>query len=167
MYGIRVVANLATSHCLCFEPMPDNATRLLKNARLNDAEDRVGVHQVALSDTEGATKLVLREDFEMGAFTGNASIAISEAADGRFHKITVPMRRLDDVVVEEEKKQFQVAKVDIKGTKNSFFAALPSGYSGSGSSASRKLIIGSTRSEEQRRPTFLRPACRRGTESLC
>ena len=121
MYGIRVVANLGTKQCLCFEPMPDNATRILENARLNDAEDRVRVHQVALSDTEGETKLVLREDFEMGSVTGNASIAISEGADGRFHKITVPVRRLDDVLGEEEEKQFHIAKVDIEGHEDFFF----------------------------------------------
>lgn len=120
MYAIRVVADLGTTHCLCFEPMPDNAARILENAKLNDAKDRVQVHQVALSDAEGETELVLREDFEMGSVTGNASIAISEDADGRFRKIQVPMRRFDDFL-EEEGKRFHVAKVDIEGHEDFFF----------------------------------------------
>ena len=122
MYAVRVVANLNTTTCLCFEPMPDNAARILQNAKLNDAEERVQVHQVALSDTEGETELVLREDFEMGSATGNASIAISEDADGRFRKIQVPMRRFDDILeAEEGGKRFHVAKVDIEGHEDFFF----------------------------------------------
>ncbi|MDR9447444.1 MAG: FkbM family methyltransferase [Balneolaceae bacterium] len=84
MYGIRVVAGLANTHSLCFEPMPKNAARILENAALNDLEDRVQIQQVGLSDTEGPAQLVLREDFEMGSVTGNASIAISQVADGDF-----------------------------------------------------------------------------------
>jgi FkbM family methyltransferase len=121
MYGIRVVAGLGTTDCLCFEPMPDNAARILENAKLNDAEDRVQVHQVALSDTEGETELVLREDFKMGSVTGNASIAISEDADGCFHRIQVSMRRFDEVLEDDEEKRFHVAKVDIEGHEDFFF----------------------------------------------
>src|SRR6056297_4308841 len=80
-------------------PCPDNAARIRENAQLNVVEDSVEVHPVALSDAEGEAELVLREDFQMGSATGNASVAISDDADGRFRKIPVPMRRFDDVVL--------------------------------------------------------------------
>ncbi|TCP39288.1 FkbM family methyltransferase [Rhodovulum marinum] len=87
---------------------------------MNDLEDRVEVQQIALSDANGETMLVLREDFESGSATGNASIAISEDADGRFRKISVPMRRFDDVLTEMGKAKYLVAKVDIEGHEDFF-----------------------------------------------
>lgn len=121
MYAVRVAKGLdAEQRSLCFEPMPDNAARIRENARLNAIEDRVEVQQIALSDAEGETELVLREDFEMGSATGNASIAISEDADGRFRKIPVPTRRFDDVLAKMGKVKFPVAKVDIEGHEDFF-----------------------------------------------
>lgn len=121
MYAVRVAAGIgAGRRSVCFEPMPDNAARIRENAQLNVVEDRVEVHPVALSDAEGEAELVLREDFEMGSATGNASVAISDDADGRFRKIRVPMRRFDDVLSERGRATFKVAKVDIEGHEDFF-----------------------------------------------
>lgn len=121
MYSIRVAAGLgAGRRCLCFEPMPDNAARIRENACMNDLEDRVEVQQIALSDANGEAMLVLREDFELGSATGNASIEISEDADGRFRKISVPMRRFDDALAEMGTAKFLIAKVDIGGHEDFF-----------------------------------------------
>lgn len=121
MYAVRVAAGLENGRrTLCFEPMPQNVARIRENAMLNGVEDRLDIHPIALSDSEGQTELVLREDFEMGSGTGNASVAISDEADGRFRKISVHMRRLDDVLLELENGNFRVAKVDIEGHEDFF-----------------------------------------------
>lgn len=121
MYAVRVAAGLGDGRrSVSFEPMPDNAERIRENARLNGVDDRVDVHEIALSDAEGETQLVLREDFELGSATGNASIAISEAADGRYRKLNVPMRPFDDVLAEMSDARFPVVKVDIEGHEDFF-----------------------------------------------
>jgi FkbM family methyltransferase len=121
MYSVRVSAGLGSGRrSVCFEPMPDNAARVRENAWLNGLDGHVEVHPIALSDIEGETELVLREDFESGAATGNASVAISDDADQGFHKITVPMRRFDDVLSEKDGVTFKVAKVDIEGHEDFF-----------------------------------------------
>jgi FkbM family methyltransferase len=121
MYAVRVVAGLAAERrCVCYEPMPDNAARIRENARLNGLQGRLEIHEIALSDKEGEAELVLREDFEMGSATGNASVAISEDADGSFRKIRVPMRRFDDIIAELSPSIFCVAKVDIEGHEDFF-----------------------------------------------
>lgn len=121
MYAVRVATGLSDGRrSVCFEPMPDNAERIRENARLNSVEDRVEVHEIALSDTNGETELVLREDFELGSATGNASIAISEVADGHYKKINVRMRPFDDVLAGMGDISFPVAKVDIEGHEDFF-----------------------------------------------
>ncbi|MDP2738106.1 MAG: FkbM family methyltransferase [Pseudorhodobacter sp.] len=121
MYAVRIAATLGDGRrSVCFEPMPNNAERIRENARLNGVEDRVKVHEIALSDTDGQTDLVLREDFELGSATGNASIAISDFADGHYKKIGVRMRRFDDVLAEMGDATFPVVKVDIEGHEDFF-----------------------------------------------
>ena len=121
MYAVRVGAGLETGQrSLCFEPMPENAKRIRENARLNNLQDMVEVIEVALSDVDGETDLILREDFEMGSATGNASVAISEDADKQFRKIRVPTRRFDDLLAERGGGAFSLVKIDIEGHEDFF-----------------------------------------------
>jgi FkbM family methyltransferase len=121
MYAVRTATLLGESRrSLCFEPMPNNAARILENAHQNNCKGQVEIHQIALSDTEGETTLVLREDFQMVSKTGNASIAISEEADAHFLKIKVHTRRFDDFLAEQGSAKFPVAKVDIEGHEDFF-----------------------------------------------
>lgn len=121
MYSVRIATGLSDGRrSVCFEPLPANAARIRENARLNGVENRVVVHEMALSDTDGEAKLVLRRDFDQGSETGNASIAISDAADGDFTKVSVRMRRFDDVLAEMGEARFQVVKVDIEGHEDFF-----------------------------------------------
>lgn len=121
MYAIRVATALDVGRrIICVEPMPDNACRIWQNAQLNHLQDRVDVKQLALSDVDGDAYLVLREDFEMGSATGNASVAISDKVDGGFKKITVPMRRFDNILAELDERRFLLAKVDIEGHEDYF-----------------------------------------------
>lgn len=123
MYSIRVAKSLpALNLCLSVEPMKANAQRIRENAELNSVYDRVEVVEVALSDRNGEAELVLREDFFSGADTGNASIAISAAADSNFQVITVPLARFDDILVSRGKRElFSVCKVDVEGHEDFFF----------------------------------------------
>lgn len=121
MYSVRVAASLCPDQkVLCFEPMPTNVERIRQNAALNGVQERVVVYEMALSDTEGETDLVLREDFEMGSATGNASIAISEDADGNFRRIKVPLKRFDALIAEMGWTNISVVKVDIEGHEDFF-----------------------------------------------
>lgn len=121
MYSVRIATSLdPRRRSLCFEPMPSNADRILDNARLNDVADRVDIHRIALSDTNGQAELVLRDDFVMGSKTGNASIAISSETDLAFRRITVAMKRFDDLLNGLPEGACRVAKVDIEGHEDYF-----------------------------------------------
>ena len=121
MYAVRVAAGLPGGRrSVSFEPLQSNAARIRENARLNGVEDRVVVHEMALSDADGVAELVLRQDFDFGSETGNASIAISDEVDEGYTKVRVRMRRFDDVLAEMADARFQVAKVDIEGHEDFF-----------------------------------------------
>ena len=123
MYAIRVAAGLEKHRrSICFEPIPNNAKRIRENSELNALSDRLLIHQVALSDKEDEVELVLREDFEMGAQTGNASIAISEDADQGFKRIRVQSSRFDDICDRNGFGPLPVAKVDIEGHEDFFLS---------------------------------------------
>ena len=121
MYAVRVARRLgAGKRSASFEPMPQNAIRITENARLNGVEDRVEVYQVALSDHEGEATLVLREDFRLGSETGNASIAISDNADGNFNTVKVPADCFDTLMRSMTTSSFLIAKLDIEGHEDFF-----------------------------------------------
>ncbi|KPP95365.1 MAG: methyltransferase, FkbM family [Erythrobacteraceae bacterium HL-111] len=119
MYAVRV-SRLSGCKTICFEPMPRNTTRIRQNAQLNGVEGELEVLEIALSDHEGSADLVLREDFVAGSQTGNASIAISNEADGLFERIKVPVLRFDDFLAGRAEKNIFVAKVDIEGHEDFF-----------------------------------------------
>lgn len=128
MYSVRVAARLEQDRrSVCFEPMPNNVSRIQENAELNGVGERVIVNAFALSDQEGEAELVLREDFERGANTGNASIAISDEADQGFKKIRVQTSKFDDVRARTSFGSLPVAKVDIEGHED-FFLSGAKGY---------------------------------------
>lgn len=123
MYAVRVAAKLPNANrTICFEPMPANVERIKQNVALNKLGNRVAIYELALSDREGKAELVLREDFEMGSETGNASIAISESADQSFKKIEIRTRRFDDLFRTTNLGYFPVAKVDIEGHEDFFLS---------------------------------------------
>lgn len=123
MYAVRVAARLdPEQRAICFEPMPDNAERIRQNAELNSVSEQVDVHEIALSNEQGKATLVLREDFEQGSMTGNASIAISSEADQNFKRIEVETCRFDDLRRRDGLQELPVAKVDIEGHEDFFLS---------------------------------------------
>ena len=121
MYAVRLACSLKPDqNCLVFEPVPSNAQRIQENAELNLVEARLKIYQEALSDTSGNVEMILREDFERGSRTGNASVAISEAADGQMKRITAQKYRFDDKWTLESERPVYLAKVDIEGHEDYF-----------------------------------------------
>lgn len=121
MYAVRVAARLgARRRVVCFEPMPQNANRIRENVALNQVSHSVEVYELALSDSEREDELVLREDFESGSGTGNASLWISDNADRGFQRIAVPVTTLDNFAKTMSLKDFPVMKVDIEGHEDCF-----------------------------------------------
>jgi FkbM family methyltransferase len=122
IYAVRVGRLLAQSgrRVYCFEPVPSNLQRIRQNVKLNQLDDVVSVYDVALSSVEGAVEIVLREDFESGAETGNASIAISPEADGAFRRINVRCLPFDLARQEYNIGKISVLKVDIEGHEDQF-----------------------------------------------
>ncbi|MEO1569614.1 MAG: FkbM family methyltransferase [Pseudomonadota bacterium] len=122
MYAVRVACRTPPNcQAWCFEPVPTNADRILCNAQINNVEQRVLIHRIALSDTNGSVKIVLREDFQTGSATGNASVEISDEIDGKFDTIEADMKPLDEVRAELSMPAIDVIKVDIEGHEDYFF----------------------------------------------
>jgi len=105
-----------------FEPLPSNFARLEENLRLNDLPD--GVVQrwpCGLSSECTELEITLREDFQRGGETGNASIVIDDGLDARFKRIKVPVRTLDDFAAEHALDRLDFVKIDIEGHEDLFF----------------------------------------------
>ncbi|WP_419911742.1 FkbM family methyltransferase [Hoeflea sp.] len=121
LYAVRVAAQMPSGRsALCFEPVPGNILRLRENVDLNGASGKVLIWQKALSDKNGTVSLVLREDFETGSQTGNASIAISKEADLAFNQIEVETQTFDSICDQYPDWEIPVAKMDIEGHEDLF-----------------------------------------------
>ena len=122
IYAVRIGRLLAKTgrKVTCFEPVPANRRRIDQNLELNGLKDTVLVYDVALSSTEGVVDIVLREDFILGAETGNASVAISEEADGAFNRIRARSAPFDAIRQEFDIGPISVLKVDIEGHEDQF-----------------------------------------------
>lgn len=122
MYAVRI-ARTSPGSCKVYvaEPVPANQQRIILNMKRNQVSRKVFLLPVALSNAEGEIAITLREDFERGSSTGNASIAISNEADGAFKKIYVPMARYDEVRRSHEISHVYVMKIDIEGHEDLFF----------------------------------------------
>jgi FkbM family methyltransferase len=88
---------------VCFEPQPRCARAIEQNFSLNGFR-MPALHQMALSDQDGELTLYLEGD-------GNTGAASLRVRDGQ--TITVPTRRLDDVLDEQP----AVIKIDVEGAE--------------------------------------------------
>ena len=84
------------TRALAFEPDPDNYRLLRVNAILNDVEELIEFHQVALGDKQGEAQL--NRNF---INHGDHKIVVDGGAVPA-NSITVPVRRLDDFIPNEE-----------------------------------------------------------------
>lgn len=104
------------SRILAYEPNPEMVARLRHNLTLNGIENRVDIHQAALSDgsQDEATLFVERS-------RGDSSL---ERSDTAVHEITVPLRTLGDVLDEAPEDQKIVVKIDVEGHEPSVLLPL-------------------------------------------
>lgn len=107
---------------IAVEPVSANAERLRQNLRLNGVEDAVEVRRVALSDRSGVAAMSLREDFAMGAGTGNAAVVINDGGDVGFPNIDVEAVPLDDLLRDLGSPPVDVLKADLEGHEDRFLA---------------------------------------------
>lgn len=80
--GLATIAREDECRLHAFEPVVSNYERLLENVNLNRLQGVVRCHNFGLSDAEAKVEISLREDFESGSETGNASIVIDARTEG-------------------------------------------------------------------------------------
>lgn len=110
MIAARLVGPI-DGNVVCFEPLEENARFVTHNAALNNF-GRVQLKRFALSDVEGPGRFWISEEPTWGALvsTGNPPSRCTGT-------ITVPVRRLDDVIEEEGLSPPDVMKIDVEGAE--------------------------------------------------
>lgn len=101
-------ARLPVARVHAFEPSPANLESLARNLELNGIADRVEVHRLALGDRDGEAS------FATAGNTYLSSLAGSEDGDPG-STVTVPLRRLGDVVTELGLPRVDVLKLNVAG----------------------------------------------------
>ncbi len=103
-----------------FEPVNNNRARLNDNVQLNDLQEVITIWPVGLSSCDGTAAISLREDFEQGGTTGNASLVMT--ATEQFATETIALRTLDNMLSEMACARIDLIKVDIEGHEDHFLA---------------------------------------------
>ena len=114
LYSLLAATLAPSKDIISFEPHPDIAAALLNNLAVNHLQDRVVVHQIALSDSAGILNLYMPDQ-------GHGLIETSASLERNFQlaasSIQVPVKRLDDL---ELSGLVAVIKVDIEGHEYAF-----------------------------------------------
>ena len=113
-YSIPIALNIDPARVVCFEPGSGNHSRLKRNLEINNLTGSVKLHKLAISNKEGSELLTLREDYEGGSCTGNASIVSSQTMDEGFHTEEIRLTRLDNFRGEQD-DPIAIIKLDIEG----------------------------------------------------
>jgi FkbM family methyltransferase len=126
-YAVAMAALIRRVHgagrVVCVEPLPANADRLAQNLAGNQLEELCTICRVGLSDRTQTLLLTLREDFESGSDTGNASVAIGPDYDAGFRQVPVSLTTLDELwpSLAGERSRIDFVKLDIEGHEDRFF----------------------------------------------
>ncbi len=109
--SLRGATNIPTLEVWAFEPSPQNAGRLLRNASLNETlVNRFHCHAIALSDRDGLVP------FFASAEQTNSGIGGLHAAGNRgAHPIHVSCTRADTLIDAGGVKRPDVVKIDVEG----------------------------------------------------
>ncbi len=110
---IACAAKKMDARIIAFEPLQANLVRLRENIRLNDIADVVEVFPYGLSSLPGTAQLTLREDFQGGGETGNASIKIDDGNDDKFEAVEITLKTLDEWINVIE--NVGIIKIDVEG----------------------------------------------------
>jgi FkbM family methyltransferase len=116
---LTLAAKQKGGRVIAFEPFRRNVELIRENLRLNRVEDFVTIIEAGLSSTPHDAELLLREDFELGAETGNASVA-EDGIDERFQRVAIRLETLDGLMPTLGNPRVDVIKVDIEGHEDRF-----------------------------------------------
>ena len=110
IYSIFASKKLNTGNSIAFEPHRINASRIQRNADLNDV--KIGIHQVALSN-ETRTGKLSTSDSESDKISGTHSLAKGEDSE----TISVEMIEGDKLIKQNDIKLPTVMKIDVEGAE--------------------------------------------------
>jgi FkbM family methyltransferase len=110
LVAIPVLARSA-ARCIAFEPAPDNAQCLQRNAERHGVADRIEVHAIALDARAGEASLALSPDN-----SGDHRLADGTDLGGR-RSVPVRTARLDEVIAGRPLEPPVVMKVDTQGAE--------------------------------------------------
>ena len=114
LYSVLAGMVAPSRDIVAFEPHPEITAALMNNLAANNLQDRVVVHQVALSDSSGILDLYMPDQ-------GHGLIETSASLEKHFQQaassIQVPVKRLDEVGLDVP---VAVIKVDIEGHEYAF-----------------------------------------------
>lgn len=111
----RIVGTAGSVHA--FEPVPANAARIRANARRNGLAN-VDVVEVAISDTAGATTLLL------AAHPGGAAVASAGVPPDATGSIQVTTATIDGLVQEGRVPPPALVKIDVEGAEAQVLAGM-------------------------------------------
>lgn len=94
------------SSVVAFEPIPASASRLRKNANLNDVE--INVFEVAISDSNGAIEMELKGESEIGSQNALAPRGVGD--------ISVDAATAD-TLIDEGLNPPDIVKIDVEGSE--------------------------------------------------
>lgn len=112
-----LIAGITDNPVIGFEPHPDNAERLKKNADLNGAD--IVLFRVALANSVGKAELTI-------TLNKVGSAGHSLVTDDELDTITVSKVRGDDLIADEELPHPTVLKIDVEGAEYQVLKGLES-----------------------------------------
>jgi FkbM family methyltransferase len=98
------------------EAVPEIATLFRSNVAVNQAGDRIRLHELAVGDTTGTTMLHLPPAQPDGTIETSASLDAS-FKEQIARRIEVPVQRLDDLWTEVGKPPTSLIKIDVEGAE--------------------------------------------------
>lgn len=115
--GAFLRAQGGSGKVIAFEPFYGNYRRLAENIHRNDLSGFCVVQEFGLSSISAETEITLREDFEHGSGTGNASIPSSEQFDRGFKRARIRIAPLDVAWsdIDCTQRKIGMIKMDIEG----------------------------------------------------
>jgi FkbM family methyltransferase len=117
-------ARLPAARVHAFEPSPANLVTLHRNLELNGIADAVVVHTLALGDRDGEATFSTADNTYLSGLV--------EPGQEVEHSVTVPVRRLTDVVAELGITRVDVLKLNVAGYEPGVLAGGRSWLEGGG-----------------------------------
>ncbi|ELY36230.1 FkbM family methyltransferase [Natronorubrum tibetense] len=112
IYALALTSGAPDRRVVAFEPSPAAVERLRRNVRANDLESRIDVLACGVGDDAGDRPFYISTYPELSAFDrASATRWAATVADVQ----SVPIRRLDDIVVEADIPPPDHLKIDVEG----------------------------------------------------